>query len=174
MKKVFLAVITLVVFGSISVKAQKVGYCEVDKIVQIMPEYTKAKAKLQGEIKDIQDQSEEMQVEFNNKYKAYNDNVALPASDKTKWSPAIVQVKEQELQQLQQRIQDFQQTAQQTIQKRQMELLQPISNKVDSVIDVVMDEKGISFVFKDLTTIEINKKKCEDIGPFVKQKLGLQ
>ena len=174
MKKVFLSLITLVIFGSISAQAQKVGYCEVDKIVQIMPEYITAKAKLQGEVKDIQSQAEEMQVEFNNKYKAYNDNVALPDGDKTKWSTAIVQVKEQELQQLQQRIQDFQQTAQQTIQKRQVELLQPISNKVDSVIDVVMAEKGISFVFKDLTTIEINKKKCEDVSPFVKQKLGLQ
>jgi len=37
-----------------------------------------------------------------------------------------------------------------------------------------MNERGISFVFKDLTTVEVNKKKCEDVSPFVKQKLGLQ
>lgn len=174
MKKVFLSVITLVIFGTFSANAQKIGFCQIDQIVQIMPEYEQAKAKLEGEVQDIQNQSEEMQVEFNNKYKAYTDNVALAVGAAKKWSEAIVQVKEQELQQLQQRIQDFQQTAQQTIQQRQVDLLQPISDKVDSVIDVVMDERGISFVFKDLTIVEVNKKKCEDVSPFVKQKLGLQ
>ena len=174
MKKIFLSLVAVVLFGTVTLNAQKVGYCEIDKIVQIMPEYEKAKAKLEGEVQDIQKQIEEMQVEFNNKYKAYTDNMALKDDDPNKWSPAIVQVKEQELQQLQQRIQDFQSTAQQTIQQRQVELLQPISNKVDSVINVVMNEKGYAFVIKDLTAIQVNKNKTDDISPLVKQKLGIQ
>jgi len=100
MKKVFFTIITLVIFGTFSANAQKIGFCQIDQIVQIMPEYEQAKAKLEGEVKDIQDQAEEMQVEFNNKYKAYNDNVALAAGSANKWSDAILQVKEQELQQL--------------------------------------------------------------------------
>ncbi|MEA3450444.1 MAG: OmpH family outer membrane protein [Bacteroidota bacterium] len=174
MKKLFLSVITLVILGTISVDAQKFGFCELDPIVQIMPEYNKAQAILEGEILDVQNQTEEMQVEFNNKYKAYNDNIALAKGTTGKWGPAIIQVKEQELQQLQQRMQSFQQTSQQALQQRQMQLLKPISDKVDSVINVIMDEKGLSFVFKDLTSVQVNKKKCMDISPFIKEKLGLQ
>jgi outer membrane protein len=174
MKKVFFSLIAIMMFATVGLKAQKYAYCQKDKIVQIMPEYEKAKAKLEGEVKDIQKQAEDMQVEFNNKYKAYTDNMALKDGDPKKWSPAIVQVKEQELQQLQQRIQDFQSTAQQTIQKAQVDLLKPIEQKVDSAINVVMAEKGYIFTITDLTAIQVNKKKVDDIAPLVKQKLGLQ
>jgi hypothetical protein len=37
-----------------------------------------------------------------------------------------------------------------------------------------MDEKGFSYVIKDLTVIQVNKTKCEDVTPYVKQKLGIQ
>ncbi len=164
----------MLILGSFSANAQKVGYCELEKIISIMPEYEKAKAKLEGEMQDIQNQAEEMQVEFNNKYKEYTDNMALADSDDKKWSPAIQQVKEQELQQLQQRIQDFQMTAQQTLQDRQLQLMQPITDKVDSVLDVIMNENGYLYIIKDLTVIQVNKKKVDDVGPLVKQKLGLQ
>lgn len=174
MKKVFFTIITLVIFGTFSANAQKIGFCQIDQIVQIMPEYKQAKAKLEGEVKDIQDQAEEMQVEFNNKYQTYTDNVALAAGAAGKWSPAIQAVKEQELADLQQRITDFQSTAQQTLQTRQNELLEPISAKLDSVIDVIMVAEGISFVVKDLTAVQVNKAKCTDLSPMVKQRLGLQ
>jgi len=154
--------------------AQKIGYCQIENVITIMPEYELAQAKLEGEMQDLQTQAEEMQVEFNNKYKAYTDNLALPDGDPNKWSTARLQVKEKELTDLQQRIQEFQSTASTTLQQRQYELLQPISDKLDSVIDVVMAEKGYSFVIKELTVIQVNKSKCDDVTPFVKQKLGLQ
>ncbi len=174
MKRIFLTLTALIILGSFSANAQKVGYCEIEKIISIMPEYEQAKAKLEGEMQEIQNQAEEMQVEFNNKYKEYTDNLALDDNDPKKWSPAIQQVKEQELQQLQQRIQDFQLTAQQSFQDRQLELIQPITDKVDSVLDVIMAEDGYLYIIKDLSIIQVNKKKVDDVGPKVKQKLGLQ
>ncbi len=174
MKKIILTIIGIIAFGTITVNAQKIGYCQLEDIVTIMPEYNQAQAKLEGEVADVQSQAEEMQVEFNNKYKAYTDNAALADGDANKWSPAIMQVKEQELSDLQQRIQDFQTTAQQTLQQRQMDLIQPISDKVDSVINVIMKDEGLSFVIKDLTIIDINKDKCVDVTPMIKQRLNLQ
>jgi len=173
-RKFFLVIITLFVIASFSVNAQKVGFCDIEKIIEIMPEYESAKARLEGEVMDIQNQAEEMQVEFNNKYKQYIDNVALKEGEAGKWSPAILQVKEKELSQLQQRIQEFQYEAETILMERQYELLLPITTKVDSVIDVLMIEKGYFYVIKDLTVIQVNKTKCDDIAPFVKQKLGLQ
>lgn len=174
MKKLLLSLLLLSSIGILAGKAQKIGYCEIEKIITLMPEYEKSKAKLEGEIKDIQTQMEEMQVEFNNKYKAYTDNLSLPANDTKKWSPSVQQLKEKELQDLQQRIQDFQSSVQQTLQDRQVQLMQPLTNKLDSVINVIMDEKGFTFIIKDLTVIQINKSKCEDITPLVKQKLKIQ
>lgn len=174
MKRFYLSIIALIFVGTVSMNAQKIGYCELESIITIMPEYQLAQAQLEGEVRDIQSQAEEMQVEFNNKYQTYTDNVALAAGAAGKWSPAIQAVKEQELADLQQRITDFQSTAQQTLQTRQNELLEPISAKVDSVIDVIMVSEGITFVVKDLTVVQVNKAKCTDIGPMVKQRLGLQ
>jgi len=170
MKKLLLTLFLITTFGIFAGNAQKIGYCETEKIITLMPEYEKAKAKLEGEIKDVQNQMEEMQVEFNNKYKAYTDNVSLPANDPKKWSPSVQQLKEKELQDLQQRIQDFQTSIQQSLQERQIQLMQPLTNKLDSVINVVMEEKGFTFIIKDLNVIQVNKTKCEDITPLVKQK----
>ncbi len=174
MKKFIFGIVGLLIFSSINVNAQKIGYCELDKIIEIMPEYEIAKAKLEGEVLDIQNQAEEMQVEFNNKYKEYTDNLALKEGTTGKWGPAIVQVKEQELTQLQQRMQEFSMSAEKILAQRQYELLEPISIKLDSVIDIIMVEKGYTYIIKDLTVIQVNKTKCEDIGPFIKEKLGLQ
>ncbi len=174
MKKIFLISLGIILLSFSSLTAQKVGYCEIEKIVPIMPDYEQAKAKLEGEMLEIQTQAEEMQVEFNNKYKQFTDNAALASGDAKKWSPSIQQVKEQELQQLQQRIQDFQYTAQENLQIRQIELLEPITKKVADAIDVIMEEKGFTYVITDLTVIQVNKTKCEDVTPLVKQKLGLQ
>lgn len=174
MRKIYLTIIGLVFIGTLSLNAQKIGYCELETIITIMPEYTLAQAKLEGELRDIETQAEEMQVEYNNKLQAYSDNVGLADGVTGKWSPTVLAVKEQELSDLQQRIYDFQSTAQQSLQMRQYELLEPISAKVDSVIDVIMTDEGLSFVIKDLTTVQVNKAKCIDVTPMIKQRLGLQ
>lgn len=177
MKKVILSIIIVsVIFVSVAftVAASKIGYCDVTKIIQIMPEYEKAKATLENEITKYQNQAEQMQVEFNNKYKEYSDNMALDKSDPNKWTPAIQQMKEQELQQLQQRIQDFQQTAQQDIQTKQTDLLNAVQAKVDSAIDVVIAENNYLFIIENLQDIRVNKTLLDDVSPAVKKKLGLQ
>ena len=173
MKQIFFGIFGILILSSFVVDAQKVGYCEIEKIITIMPEYKLAEARLEGEVQDIQDQAEEMQVEFNVKYKEYTENVALKEGAEGKWGPAILQVKEDELTQLQQRTQKFQADAQGTLEQTQNELLEPISLKLDSVIDIIMAEKGYSYIIKDLTFIQVNKTKCDDISPLVKQKLGL-
>jgi len=177
MKKVLLtilAVSVILISVAFTVASSKIGYCDVTTIIQIMPEYEKAKATLESEITKYQNQAEQMQVEFNNKYKEYTDNAALAKTDPNKWSPAIQTVKEQELQQLQQRIQDFQQTAQEDIQNKQVELFNGVQAKVDSVIDVVISENNYLFIIENLQDIRVNKTLLDDISPNVKQKLGLQ
>lgn len=174
MKKTFTLIITLLILRGFAGYSQKIGYAEIDKVIVLMPEYEQAKAKLEGEYKDIQKQLEEMQVEFNNKYKAYTDNMNLPDNDPKKWSPSVRQLKEKELQDIQIRMQDFQASVSQQLQQRQLELMEPINKKIQGVIDQIMQEKGYLFVILDLTAVQVNKAKCEDITPLIKQKLNIQ
>lgn len=173
MKKYLILIVGLLFISSFSANAQKFGYCKVEKIIQIMPEYETAQAKIEGELRSIEAQAEEMQVEFNQKYKNYTDNMSLPKNDPDKWSPSIQQVKEQELTQLQQRIQDFQMSAQQDLQQRQVDLMEPVYNKVDSAINVVMKQENYIMIIKNLDAVQVNKDKCDDVSPFVKKILGL-
>ena len=175
MKKIIgILAVVFILMSFTTLVTQKIGYCDVQQIIPLMPDYEQAKAKLEAQAKDYQNQLEEMQVEFNNKYKDYTDNAALADNDPKKWSPAIQKMKEQELSDLQQRIQDFQSTIQQDMQDSQVKLLSGIQSKVDSVIDIVIQQNSYWFIIENTQDIRVNKKLIDDVSPVVKQKLGLQ
>ena len=104
--------------------AQKFGRVDLAAIVPNMPEFKEAQTNLEAYGLDLQNQLEQIQVEFNQKYAEYEKNRAT-------YTDTIRQMKESELQQLQQRFQEFQQIAQQDIQQKEAELMEPIYNKAN-------------------------------------------
>ncbi len=172
MKRIF--VLLLAVIALNFADAQKFGYFDLEGVINLMPEYEKAKAQFEKEYRDVQNQLEALQVEYNKKLQELDENMQLPEGDPNKWSKAVLQLKQQELADLQQRIVNFQQTAQQTLQQRQLELMQPVYNKVDSVVDVIAKQKGYIFVVTKDNVYYINKSKVDDITGEVKKALGIQ
>ncbi len=172
MKKVL--VLFLAISAWLVVDAQKFGYLDLQSVINAMPEMEKAKAQLEKEYRDIQNQLEEMQVEYNKKLQEYQNNIQLPDNDTNKWSKAVLQLKEQELTDLQQRIYNFQNTAQQTLQQRQTELLQPIYDKVKSKVDSIAKAKKIIAVWTQDNVYYVNKDMVIDLTPEVKKALGLK
>ncbi len=170
------AILFLVVFiaGITFSNAQKFGYIDLESVVSKMPEFEKAKAQLEKEYRDVQNQLEQLQVEYNKKLQELQENMQLPANDSNKWSPAVLQLKQQELSDLQQRIVNFQNTAQQTLQQRQVDLFKPVYNKVDSVVDIIAKKQGYIFVVTKDNVYYINKTKVDDITPEVEKILGLK
>jgi len=152
---------------SISAQSLKFGHINSQELLMAMPERDSAEAKLKKYAKDLQDQIETLQVEFNKKYQDY-------IQKKATFTDAIREMKEKELSDLQQRSQEFEQTAQQDYQKQQADLMKPIVDKANATIQKVAKANGFIYVF-DVSTgaVAYFSDQSVDILPLVKKELGL-
>jgi outer membrane protein len=171
MKKLTLIAIVAVtfLFGS-SAYAQgslKIGHINIQELIKAMPETDSAQTKLQKYSGDLQDQLEEMNVEFNKKYETY-------LTKRDSLATFIKQQKEEELSGLQQRIQTFQTNAQQEIEKQRGALFQPIYEKAQKAISDVAKENKFTYILDDSSGVVLFKSDdSQDILPLVKKKLGI-
>jgi outer membrane protein len=165
-----LLIAVLVVSGTIAASAQelKFGHINSSSLLGIMPEREAAQKTLQNEAKSLGEELENLQVEYNNKLQKY-------VEEQDTLSNVVRQLRERELRELQMRIQEFQTGAQEDLQKRELELIQPIYEKITKVISEVARERGLIYVFDlDANAVLYFSDASEDILPFVKTKLGLQ
>lgn len=172
MKRLFglLALAMIISFGQ-NATAQnfKFGHINSDGLFTIMPERDTIMSQMEAIRTELQNTLEIMQVEYNNKLNDYT-NEAENLSD------LVRQTKEEELLDLQQRITNFQQNADQQLQQKNMELMQPIIQKIEKAIKDVAKENGFTYIF-DLSRgpiIYFDETKSEDILEKVKAKLGIQ
>ena len=156
-----------------AVNAQKFGRVDLAAIVTNMTEYKEAVSNLETYGLDLQDQLEQIQVEFNKLYAEYEKNV-------TTYSDTVRQLKERELTELQQRFQDFQQLAQQDISKKEAELMNPVYEKANDAVKQVASAGGYIAIFS--TTSDqpaaaglayFDPAQLTDITPEVKAVLGI-
>ena len=148
--------------------AQKFGHVNAQDIIQVMPEYTKAK----GEIDALQQQYEadlkSMQDEFTKKVKDYETNAkTLPKN--------IRQRREQELTEMQQKIQQSYQDNQQALGRASQEKMQAITTKVIDAIKAVGQEGGYVYIMDIAGGVPyISTTLSTDVTAQVKAKLGLK
>jgi outer membrane protein len=141
MKKLMkLALVAVLALSASTAFGQKFGRVDLAAIVPNMPEYKEAVANLEAYGMDLQNQLEQIQVEFNTLLANYEKNAAT-------MSDSIRQLKEQELSQLQQRFQDFQQVAQQDMQRKEAEVMNPIYEKANEAVKKVASEGGYMAIF---------------------------
>jgi outer membrane protein len=166
MKKLFILAAALFAIGTVS--AQKLARINVQEVVMAMPEFEQAQKNLDTFGKDLQEQMEQIQVEFNNKLADFEKNQATMAA-------SVKQMKQQELQQLQQRYAEFQQIAQQDFQKKQAELLEPVQKKAQEAINKVAKANGYVVVFDTSvpSLAYVDEAQTADIAPLVKKELGI-
>ena len=86
---------------------------------------------------------------------------------------AIKQIRQQELQEMQQRIQLFYQTAEQDIQKKQQELLTPVHEKMTKAIKTVGEREGYTYIFDSAAMVHIGADVI-DATPAVKKEVGIK
>ena len=141
MKKLMkLALVAVLALSATTVFGQKFGRVDLAAIVPSMPEYQEAVANLETYGKDLQDQLEQIMVEFNTLYANYEKSAAT-------MTDSVRQLKERELAELQQRYQDFSQIAQQDIQRKEAELMTPIYDKANEAVKKVASEGGYTAIF---------------------------
>jgi len=146
----------------------KFGHINSQELLSLMPERDSAQLQLERYVTQLQEQLEDMQVEYQNKVRKY-------LAEQENYTNLIRQNKEQELADLQERIQNFQVSAQEDMQEMEARLLQPIVRKAEQAVRNVAEENGFTYVF-DISrgAIIYFSEDSEDILPLVKQKLGLE
>ena len=138
--------------------AQKFGHVNAQDIIQVMPEYTKARTEIEALAKQYDDDLKSMQEELTKKSQAYEkEQSTLPEN--------IKQRREQELQEMYQKIQQSYQDNQQALGKAQQEKMQAITTKVVDAIKQVDIAGGVPYISTTLST---------DVTAEVKAKLGLK
>lgn len=166
MKKILFLTVALVGL-SVAANAQSVKVARVNTqdVMASLPEVDSARIKLESFAKDLQDELETMQVEYNNKLESYN-------KVKATMTPVIASQKERDLNDLARRIQERSQTAQEDYSNVQMSLMQPIIGKVEESIKKIAKTLAITVVFDaqdgpvyiDENTPDITNNVIKDLG----------
>ena len=166
--KLSLAVAALLCATSVSNAQPKFGYVNSQEIIYNMPEISDVQLQLEKLQKEVEEQLEFLQVEYNNKLADYQKNAAT-------YSDAVRQSKEQELIGLQQRYEELGKAGSQDMQKKQGELITPLIEKARATIDKIAAENGLIAVF-DLAAGALAymvENQMLNLAPAVKKELGI-
>ncbi len=164
-----LLLVTALLVASPVIQAQtlKFGHINSSQLLREMPERETAQRQLEREARSLGEELENLQVEYNNKLQSYIEVQET-------LTPTVRNLRERELRELQSRIQEFQANAQEDLQMREMELIQPIFEKIEKAIAEVARERGYIYVFDiDANSILYFSDDSENVLPFVREKLEL-
>ena len=167
MKKIILCAICAIC-GFTTATAQKFGHVNSQEIIQVMPEFTKARADIETLTKQYEADLKQMQEELQKKSEAYEkEQATLPAN--------IKQRRETELQEMYQKIQQSYQDNQQALAKEQNEKMQAITTKVLDAIKAVGQAGNYVYIMDLAAGIPyISTTLSTDVTADVKAKLGLK
>ena len=165
LKTILLA--TAVCIGSISFsQAQsKVAHINTQELITAMPEMIAAQKELQALQKTYETDYQATVKEFQNKAEQYKNEAPTKTDEENA-------KREQEIMGMQQSIQQFQADAAQDIRKKELDLLQPITEKAKAAILKVSRAQGFDYVLVSGTGVTIladGKNLLDD----VKKELGI-
>ena len=163
MKKIIIAMMLIL---PMAISAQKFGHINTQELFTQMPEVAQIKLKMDTIQSQYENQLASMNEEIQKKAQDYQAQEATMAD-------AVKQIRQQELQEMQQRIQLFYQTAEQDIQKKQQELLTPVHEKMAKAIKAVGERENYTYIFDSQAMVHIGNDAL-DVTPAVKKELGIK
>ena len=168
MKSIFKSLLVIgLAATSFSSFAQKTAFIDLDSLLSVMPEMTKAKDSSATYYKQLETTLTTMQKELNDKLADYQ------AHEKD-YTDLIKNMKQKDLQDLNQRIQDFQVQAQTEFQKFNEKLTKPINDKARKSIDKVAKARGYKMVIDSSVGVLLYTEPADDIFNAVKADLGIK
>lgn len=119
--------------------AQKIGYTNVDYILNLHPKSDDIEEKLKAHRKQLEKENQQMTQQLQQKYQSFQKSADMMSESKRR-------SKQEELRNMQERIQTFQQESQQEMQKKRSELLQPVLDEIQNAIDQVADKYNYAYI----------------------------
>ena len=173
MKKLFKVLflgVALFVLNGVAQAQVKLAHINSSEIMEAMPESATAQKALEKYAAELQAQLQAMGTEYQNKVQDYQANEAT-------MSNLVKQSKEKEILDLQNRIEQFQANAEKEYANKQLELLQPIIEKIQNAVDALGKEKGYTYIIDRAAApgvIVYVGDDAVDITNDVKTKLGIK
>jgi outer membrane protein len=133
------AVLALVGMGAQAQTTPKIGWTNVDYILNVMPDSKKIQNELQIQKQQLEKVLQDKSKEFEEKYKKYEKNAPT-------WSELIRADMEKELQTMNQSITELKQGSEQDLQNKYQKLVQPVLAKINEAINVVGKENGFTYI----------------------------
>jgi outer membrane protein len=170
--KVILSAIALFCVGFVAQAQQdvKIGYTNVELLMDLMPEMEQISA-------DIQDYQAQLQTNIQTKAQTFERQVQAYQQAAQTMTEDARTAKESELRKLQQELQKFEQDAQVSYQRKLQELLEPVQQKVFNAINAVAAENNYSHVFSEAAgnaPILLYTRDEDKFTELVLAKLGVQ
>lgn len=172
LNRVLLACLFVLPFAVSSQAQTKFGHADFEAIVALMPEKAEADKKYEEVAKAYQKDLDRLQSELNQKFQAYQlQRDSLP-------EPIRVR-REQEIDDISTRAQKFKMEATQQLQEKQVELMQPIIDKLQKAVNEIGDEEGFVYILdssvaKKSGMLMYIGKNSEDVTEKVKIRLRLK
>ncbi len=139
----------------------KLGHVNINEIMTALPERDSAQVRLDKETKEIENTYEDMKVVYNKMVEEYQKGLST-------YSDFVKKAKEAEILDKQKRIQEYEQNANSTLQQRNLELFQPIYDKIIKAIEKVATEGGFTYIL-DLSkgSVVFSSKDSQNINQLV-------
>ena len=128
--------LSLVSFGQ---KNSDIAYININEILTALPVTDSIQKVIEAEKLEFEKLYEEMTTDYNKIFEEFQNN-------QDTYSDLIKKTKSEELIAKQTRISTFEQNANNTLQQHNLELLQPVYNKINQAIQKLAKEKGIDYV----------------------------
>lgn len=166
MKAYTLLLTITLTLGAISMQAQglKIGYTNADYILSKLPEAKQIESELKTHSEQLSAQLQSKQEEFQRKAEYFNKTAE-------QMTEVVRNDAQRELQAMQTNLQKFAAEADQSIKNKQLQLLTPVYEKIDSTIKVVAQENGFSHVFSNGALLFASEEN--DISNLILAKLGV-
>ena len=169
-RHLFLILLVILPCSRVLAQTPKFGHVDLNAIFMVMPEYSAIQKTLDDETSKLESQLTVMQEDL----RKLEDDFAQNAANMTTQQQ---QQKSEEYNEMMGKIQVFFTNAQESLQQKQMELQQPVIDKLNKAIDDVGAEEGFLYIFQasstDVSFVMFHSAQSVDVTSFVKKKLGI-
>ena len=167
LKKGFIIFVGVLACTFSSFAQDKFGYLNYGEIIQVMPEYIDAQKQVDTKTTEHETKLNTLRDELNKKFAAYQQ-------ERNTLTEELRDMREEEINNLNQRIQNYVEVARQEIQKLQAQLLQPIQEKFTKAINAVGNENGFTSIIDSNSVLYFSPTKMVDVSSLLKAKLGIK
>jgi outer membrane protein len=169
-KKILLFCTIVLIFGTMGLYAKefKIGYVEVEKVYEQLPEKVEAEAQFNQEVDEWQRELDQLQAEIERLRNEYDNLPPIVSEDRKEEKLALIEKKEREYYELASNLRY-------RAMQRQQELLQPISEKIITAINEVAEENDFDLILNAYTLqgeIVLYAKEGLDITDLVMEKIS--